>query len=44
VRDFRPFYVRSGSMNSLKATCALSPFDSQLRTLVSATGRSRSCR
>jgi hypothetical protein len=35
--------VRSGVMNVPKATSALSPFDSQLRTLVGATRRSHSC-
>jgi hypothetical protein len=30
-------------MNGPKATCALSPFDSQLRTLVGAARRSHSC-
>jgi hypothetical protein len=30
-------------MNGTKATCALSPFDSQLRTLVGAARKSHSC-
>jgi hypothetical protein len=36
VRDFDPAYVSSGVMNGPKATSALSPYDSQLRTLVDA--------
>jgi hypothetical protein len=35
--------VRVGVMNGPKATSALSPFDSQLRTLVGAARRPHSC-
>ena len=43
LRDFDPAYVADGVMNGPKATSALSPFDSQLRTLVGAARRSHSC-
>src|SRR5262245_40048745 len=41
--EHRSLRCRHWVMNGRKATCALSPFDSQLRTLVRASRRSHSC-